>query len=254
MPIIFGMTVARPGGGGYNPGVMNGNANGNGNGHAGGNGHLPGPAGTPGNAPGNGSAASGGPGTPGNASAGGNVPQNASDASAVPPLFSDVPKCPPGMKPPKANPAGGRFRTGRKPGRPRKPIDENVVLNMAAAGCTYPEIARACGVDPETIARRFADEIAKKRAEYAWTIRDRQNREAVMEGNPTMLIWLGKNVLGQKDRAELTGPNGGAAINVNILNVNYEEFARTFAQLANASAPGDEPGGNRGGDVVADGY
>ena len=34
--------------------------------------------------------------------------------------------------------------------------------------------------------------------------------KAAQDGNPTMLVWLGKQMLGQRDKQEITGDNGGA--------------------------------------------
>lgn len=254
-----------------------------GNGHGGngtnGNGHAdpraePGTAGT--TAPGTHSDAPGAPEPSAIIPAAPNAPQNAADAGGgpakpdpagivardpVPVIFADgtkllVPPPPPGETLPtnhrKMN--GGKFRKGHKRGgRPRKDLDENLVMNMAVSGCTYTEIARATGVDPETIARRYASQIDMKRAEYAWQIRERQNFEAVINGNPTMLIWLGKNVLGQKDRTEVSAPGGGAAFVVNIANVNYDRFASEFASVAENAAGQHGPGGNGRGDALANG-
>jgi hypothetical protein len=55
-----------------------------------------------------------------------------------------------------------------------------------------------CSVD--TIQRRFAANLAKGRQSLKMKLRRRQIR-AAMDGNITMLIWLGKQYLGQREQA-----------------------------------------------------
>lgn len=67
-------------------------------------------------------------------------------------------------------------------------------------GCTLNEIAHITGVSPDTLARRFADAIKKGRAQVAMSLRRKQIELALKgNGNATMLIWLGKQLLGQRD-------------------------------------------------------
>src|SRR5271157_516441 len=84
-------------------------------------------------------------------------------------------------------------------GRPQKSIDEEAVAELALAGCSTSEIALIVGCDDQTLHRRFAKVIAKKRAERRKWLRDQQNA-AANKGNPAMLIWLGKQELDQVDK------------------------------------------------------
>jgi hypothetical protein len=61
----------------------------------------------------------------------------------------------------------------------------------------------ATGLQYRHLNRRFAAEIAKGRAEGRTSLR-RKQWELAMGGNATMLIFLGKNMLGQTDRTDLT--------------------------------------------------
>ena len=38
----------------------------------------------------------------------------------------------------------------------------------------------------------------------------RKQFETALAGNVTMMVWLGKQYLGQKDKTEITGENGGS--------------------------------------------
>jgi hypothetical protein len=83
--------------------------------------------------------------------------------------------------------------------RPQKQIDAAQVAKLAALGATHQEIADFFGADRSTIERRFAAEIDKGRTALKIRLRRLQLR-AAERGNVTMLIWLGKALLGQADK------------------------------------------------------
>jgi hypothetical protein len=85
----------------------------------------------------------------------------------------------------------------------RKPIeiDEAQVYKLAALHATNQEIADFFDVSPDTIERRFAAVLTKARASRKIKLRQLQWR-AAERLNPTMLIFLGKNLLGQSDKQE----------------------------------------------------
>jgi hypothetical protein len=43
-----------------------------------------------------------------------------------------------------------------------------------------------------------------------------------MDGNPTMLIWLGKNWLGQTDKQEVAHTGGAGVVKVRIVDEDTE--------------------------------
>lgn len=83
-------------------------------------------------------------------------------------------------------------------GRPAKVIDANKVYEFAKEGNQNKEIADFFGVSSDTIERRFAAELRKGRADRNMRLRKIQLKVAD-QGNPTLLIWLGKQYLGQSD-------------------------------------------------------
>lgn len=83
------------------------------------------------------------------------------------------------------------------------PTDE--VYKLAALGCTMEEMSEWFQVNRETLKYNFMDLINKGRAETKQNLRRAQLKLA-MEGNATMLIWLGKNMLGQSE----TGNNNSS--------------------------------------------
>lgn len=93
--------------------------------------------------------------------------------------------------------------------RPEIEIDANQVEKLARLGCKLNEIADFFGCSHDTIERRFASELIKGRATLRMSLRQWQLK-AAEKGNPTMLIWLGKQSLGQIDKMlnEISGPDG----------------------------------------------
>jgi hypothetical protein len=85
--------------------------------------------------------------------------------------------------------------------RPKANIVAAQVEEMAAIGCTVAEIAGIVGCSPRTIERRAAAPVARGRARLNISLRRRQV-ELAMSGNAAMLIWLGKQLLGQRDKAD----------------------------------------------------
>jgi hypothetical protein len=96
--------------------------------------------------------------------------------------------------------------------RPKKDIDEETVRKLAAIDCSYAEIAAVVGCDPSTLTRRFAQVIEKGREDGCASLK-RKQFEVAQSGNPTMLIWLGKQRLGQKDQQEQQH-SGGITVRV----------------------------------------
>ena len=86
-------------------------------------------------------------------------------------------------------------------GRPRKIVDAKQVENYAKLGCSDVDIAQMLMVSARHIKRHFAELLEKSRAERRTVIRGWQY-EAAKKGNVTMMIWLGKQELGQSDKAE----------------------------------------------------
>jgi hypothetical protein len=83
-------------------------------------------------------------------------------------------------------------------GRDKKVVPPNDVLRLAQMGCKDSEIAEWFGVDENTLRYNFSVELLKGKLALSQSLRQAQIRLA-MSGNATMLIWLGKNILGQSD-------------------------------------------------------
>jgi hypothetical protein len=82
------------------------------------------------------------------------------------------------------------------------------VRDLAAVGCTIEEIALQVKCNPATIYRRFAGVIKEGRLKAYMSLR-RKQFEMAMKGNTGMLVWLGKQWLGQSEKREVRGPDQG---------------------------------------------
>ena len=108
-------------------------------------------------------------------------------------------------------------------------IDWPVVDTLCKIQCTGEEIASVLDIDYDTLQSackrekgcKFSDYIGQKKLGGKASLR-RSQWKLAKDGNATMLIWLGKNMLDQKDKSEITGPDGGPQEHVVL---NKKEYA-----------------------------
>lgn len=84
-------------------------------------------------------------------------------------------------------------------------LDLALIEKLASIHCTMEEIASVCNCSVDTLERRCADLIKKAKDKGKSSLR-RLQWEGAQKGQVAMLIWLGKQLLGQKEisRIELT--------------------------------------------------
>ena len=87
----------------------------------------------------------------------------------------------------------------KKLGRPKLDIDAEQVIRLARLHCTMQEMADFFGCHRETLRENFSPQIDKGRSEGNISLRRKQWQMAVEKGNVVMLIWLGKQMLGQRN-------------------------------------------------------
>lgn len=96
-----------------------------------------------------------------------------------------------------------------KTGRPKLSVNLDLAKKLCAIFCTANEIADILDVSVDTLERRiqqecnmsFADFFKKHSAHGKMSLR-RKQFEVAMKGNVSMLIWLGKQYLGQTEKIE----------------------------------------------------
>lgn len=135
----------------------------------------------------------------------------------------------------KSSHGGARSGAGRKP----KIVDVKVLERAASIGCTVDEISALAGITLPTLLSRIAQDpsigeaIERARDTGRATLR-RMQWNGAKAGNATMLIWLGKQILGQRDQIDqnLSGEIGLYRLTEDELRV------RAHALLAKASNDG----------------
>ena len=103
-----------------------------------------------------------------------------------------------------------RIKKVTNDGRPKIVIDMVLVDNLCQIQCTGEEIASVLKVDYDTLNARikestgsgFSDYIKVKSKGGKASLR-RMQWKGAQEGNATMLVWLGKQYLGQNDKQEI---------------------------------------------------
>lgn len=96
-------------------------------------------------------------------------------------------------------------------GRPKKEVDFSVLEGLCRIHCTQAECASVFGVSIDTLAARIREEFDLTFPEYykqfdgsgKASLRRAQMSKA-LSGNATMLIWMGKQLLGQRDKIDTT--------------------------------------------------
>ena len=81
-------------------------------------------------------------------------------------------------------------------------VDEEKVELAASFGNTYEEISTLLDVPAELLRKSYSHYYRKGRDAMVDRLRKAQVN-AAMSGNPTMLIWLGKQYMGQADKSEV---------------------------------------------------
>lgn len=111
--------------------------------------------------------------------------------------------------------SGGKKAKGKKMGRPKITVDFAKVDAMSAKHCTAKEIADYFEIfekiSYDTIERRikeefdctFAEYVNKRHSAVAKPTLRKAQMKAAEEGNATMLIWLGKQYLDQRDHRDI---------------------------------------------------
>ena len=99
-----------------------------------------------------------------------------------------------------------RKTLGPYKGRPLKKIDWDEVDKMLVAGCTGVQCAAYFDMHPQTLYDRVQIEHGVGFTEYAYKNKEKGNAllhatqfKVALEKDKTMLVWLGKQRLGQRD-------------------------------------------------------
>ena len=135
---------------------------------------------------------------------------------------------------------------------PRKLSSETLTAaqleELAAIGLSDTEICNLLGISESRWKARYPSVIKKGRARLRKSLRRAQIKSA-LSGNSTMLVWLGKQYLGQSDRLDhsVSAEHKVISITPNVferLHTSYRRYdgasARPRGALQDAQAPARE--------------
>lgn len=97
----------------------------------------------------------------------------------------------------------------KKVGRPKTPINLEELKKLCRLNCTMPEISSYFDIPLRTLEDRYTNDmevrtaIDKGRNEGKLSLRRKQIQIMDETNNPTMAIWLGKQLLGQRDKHDV---------------------------------------------------
>jgi hypothetical protein len=119
-------------------------------------------------------------------------------------------------------------------GRPRAIINWRKVDSLLRAGCNGTEIAGLLGIHADTLYHACEEKYKVAFSAYQQAKREQGKEllryaqfQSALNNNTTMQIWLGKQLLGQKDKQEVT--NAGLP-NITVM-VDSPETAETLKAL-----------------------
>ena len=115
-------------------------------------------------------------------------------------------------------------------GRPRKVLTEelkkSIILGLSL-GCTVAEVSASTDVSVSVLYANFRKVIKTGNDSFKCNLKKAQAKRA-FGGSDTMLIWLGKQYLNQKDKhetaVELTGKDGGPVKSENKTIMTTQEI------------------------------
>lgn len=128
-----------------------------------------------------------------------------------------------------------------KMGRPRIELDPAEIEKLCRLNCTMDEMAAFFGCSTDTIERRMKEDedlklaIEKGRATGKISLRRKQFQILEDSNSASMAIWLGKQLLGQRDNLDVTTESKDKS--------SVTKAMELFKQVASKPKQSDEPTG-----------
>lgn len=116
---------------------------------------------------------------------------------------------------------------GTKDGRPKLEVDWIAVEEMCKIHCTGEEIAAISKMSYDTLKKAirkkydltFTQYYKEKSADGKMSLRRKQFKSAVEDGNTTMLVWMGKQLLGQRDGRDIDITSNGDSVAPTLIEI-----------------------------------
>ena len=114
-------------------------------------------------------------------------------------------------------------------------IPDRVLSGLAALGCTEPEIQHLLACSPDFLASK-SDILASGRTRLKHSLRRAQLKQA-LKGNASMLIWLGKTYLGQKDQPDTNlSQHTNIVVDAALLSNLQQSYQSTLSDIRRTKA------------------
>ena len=110
-------------------------------------------------------------------------------------------------------------------GRNKKIVPPDQVQELAALGCSNCDIANFYGVNEQTIRYNFSEYIIKGKEELKITLRRAMMKNAVVNMNAAVQIFLAKNILGMSSEPIDGEANAPLPWNESDNTVEIEEYS-----------------------------
>lgn len=118
-----------------------------------------------------------------------------------------------------------------KTGRPKKELDYNLIENLAEIFCTHEEIASVLEVNVKTLTSREEFLEAYKRGfDKGKKSLRRWQCDCAKKGNSAMLIWLGKQYLGQSEKMAIVNSDIGDDELTKSIKAKMQEVKKEMKQ------------------------
>lgn len=120
-------------------------------------------------------------------------------------------------------------KTKHAGGRPRKIIDLKQVAKLAKICCTVEEIANILDLSKSTLDHNEEFlQVYKKNIDNGKMSLRRAQMELALKGNATMQIWLGKQLLGQREPQNIeVNMNGFSCFIQKLIDANDNKEIKT---------------------------
>ena len=132
-------------------------------------------------------------------------------------------------------------------------LTDESLESMAAMGLTDKEICHLTGLTQNQWRTNYKDILARGRARLAQSLRKAQIASA-LKGNASLLIWLGKVYLNQKEAIDhsLTAEHRAISITPNVLERLQTSYRLTMEQVRQRGTLPAAPQGGEAGGVPGD--
>ena len=112
-----------------------------------------------------------------------------------------------------------------------------IFSGLAAIGCSDAEIATLTHCDKDQLKEK-ANFIAEGKARLKHALRKAQLK-AALKGNPAMLIWLGKAILGQSDQPSAAPQHTNIVVTADLLSNLQRSYHSTLSDIRRSKAHND---------------